>query len=326
MARGIGIFSGGLDSLLAALLIVRQGIEVLLVSFETPFFKARKAIDWAKKMGLNIQVMDITEEHLQVVLHPRHGYGKNMNPCIDCHALMFKKAGQIMEEKGYDFLFSGEVLNERPFSQNRKALDIVAKESSYGNRIIRPLSARLLPESLPEREGLVKREGLLAIQGRSRKEQIALARALGIDNFPNPAGGCLLTLQNYSRRLRDLIQNEIKWSLRDLELLRIGRHLRLAPHKKVIVGRNRDENEKIRILSDFEDVLIQSVQYPGPTLLVPYGGSEDLLKKASAICLRYSDSPPKQEGKVIIREGSGRGRIITAFPISREECEALIIC
>jgi tRNA U34 2-thiouridine synthase MnmA/TrmU len=325
MARGIGIFSGGLDSLLSALLLRSLGVDVLLITFETPFFKAKRAKDLAMMVNFPLKIIDITEEHLDVVLRPKHGYGKNMNPCIDCHALMFRKAGQIMDEIGYDFLFSGEVLNERPFSQNRMALEIVARESGYGDKIVRPLSAKLLPETSPEKEGLVERDKLLSIQGRSRKEQIALARAFGIDKYPNPAGGCLLTVPNYSRRLKDLIENEINWTIRDLELLRLGRHLRIASHKKVIVGRNREENQKILALSHDEDIIIKSIEYPGPVLLVPNGAPQDILEMASAICLRYSDCPPGKEGKVMIKECKGGQRVIKSYPLSPEESSAFII-
>jgi tRNA-specific 2-thiouridylase len=313
MSKAIGIFSGGLDSMLSVETLRRQGIEVLAVTFETPFFSSKRAVDSARRLGVPHRVVDITAEHLEIVKNPRFGRGRYMNPCMDCHALMFKKAGEIMEAEGFDFLFSGEVLGQRPFSQNRQALEQVAKASGYPDRILRPLSAQLLPPSGPELRGLVDRSRLLAFKGRSRKPQMELARTWGIDHYPSPAGGCLLTDPGFSRRLKDLFENEACWDVRDLHLLSVGRHLRIQASKKVVVGRNREENEKIGALAREDDILLSVARYPGPLVMIPHGGPEELVEIASSICLRYSDAPKEKPHQVRIRSG-GREWLVESTP------------
>ena len=198
MVTGVGLISGGLDSVLATRVLQDQDIRIIGVSFVTPFFGSEKAEKAAAMLDIDLKVIDITKIHLEVVKYPKYGYGKGMNPCIDCHALMFHEAGKVMEEEGADFLFSGEVLGERPMSQNRQSLMIVARRSGCEKLIIRPLSAKLLPETLPEREGKVNREKLLDIEGRSRKRQMELVDHYGITEYAQPAGGCLLTVPGYA--------------------------------------------------------------------------------------------------------------------------------
>lgn len=305
MIKAIGIFSGGLDSILAVETLRRQGIEVLTVTFETPFFKSKRAVESARYIQVPNRVVDITAEHLEIVKNPKFGRGRCMNPCIDCHALMFKKAGEIMESENYDFVFSGEVLGQRPFSQNRQALDQVARASGYPERILRPLSAQLLPPSGPELRGLVDRSRLLAFKGRSRKAQMELAKKWGIDNYPSPAGGCLLTDPGFSRRLKDLFDNEATWDVRDLHLLSVGRHLRVKPSKKIIVGRNKEENEKILSMAGEDDLLLSAAKYPGPVVIIPHGGPKEVVEIAASICLRYSDAPEGAKGQVKIKSSGG---------------------
>jgi len=234
--------------MLAADLIRAQGVEVLALFFETPFFKSVKAKKSARSMGLPFRVMDITGRHLEVVRDPRHGYGGNMNPCIDCHALMFRIAGEILEEEGAGFVFTGEVLGQRPMSQNRRSLELVAADSGLNGLLLRPLSAKLLRPTVPEEKEWVRREELLDLQGRSRKPQMEMARQRGIKDYPSPAGGCLLTEKGFSRRLKDLLSSRTHVETEELELLRMGRHFRLAPQTKLVVGRNRKENEAIASL------------------------------------------------------------------------------
>ncbi|MCK4272394.1 tRNA 4-thiouridine(8) synthase ThiI, partial [bacterium] len=256
MVVGIGLFSGGLDSILAVKVLQEQGIGIIGVTFTTPFFGAGRASEAARQLGMDHRILDITTEHLEMVRHPKNGYGRNMNPCIDCHAMMFRKAGEFMEREGADFLFSGEVLGERPMSQNRGSLVRVARESGYEPVILRPLSARLLPETLPEREGKVDRERLLDLQGRGRKRQMELAAFYGIQDYPAPAGGCLLTDPIFSRRLRDLFQHSDSVTVQDLELLKVGRHLRLDDGFKMVVGRNQSENKRLGELCAPDDLLL----------------------------------------------------------------------
>jgi len=296
--KGIGLFSGGLDSILAFKLIAQQGIEVLGITFETPFFGAAKARTTARRIGLNLAVIDFTAEHLAMLHSPRYGYGRNMNPCIDCHTLMLKVAGRRMEEEGADFLFTGEVLGQRPMSQGRQMLQVVAKNAGYPERILRPLSARLLDETAPEREGKVDRSALLDLQGRGRKPQMELAARYGIDFYPPPAGGCLLTDPMFTRRLRDLFARHPGHTVRDIELLKVGRHFLLDESTKAVVGRNAMDNATIEKLAAAGDALLRISRFPGPTVLVPGGGDEAARLMAARLCIRYSDAPRDSEALV----------------------------
>ena len=324
MATGIGLISGGLDSILTARILMEQGIRVIGISFKTPFFGATKAKRASEKIGFELRVEDISEEHIEMVRNPKHGYGKNMNPCIDCHALMFRHAGRIMEAEGADFLFSGEVLDERPMSQNYRSLMVVAEESGYAGHIIRPLSAKLLPPSKPEKEGKVDRERLLDIRGRSRKRQMELAEKFGITDYPSPAGGCLLTEAGFSKRLKDLLEHKEETTVKEVELLRFGRHLRINDNTKVIIGRNEGENNEISARAGAEDTVIEAEGYPGPVGIICGGAGEEIIKRACAICARYSDAPADAEVSVRIRT-KGRERHIPVRPADDEEIRGLLI-
>lgn len=298
--KAIALFSGGLDSILAAVLVQKQNTDVTGLTFTTPFFGASKARAAATQVALPLIVEDITAEHLQMLKSPRYGYGKNMNPCIDCHTLMLSIAGRKMEETGADFLLTGEVLGQRPMSQTKQSLYIVAKNSGYADYILRPLSARLLDPIMPEREGKIDRAKLMAISGRGRKEQMRLAESFGITHYPPPAGGCLLTDPMFSRRLRDLMDHSEDRNIRDYELLKYGRHFRGDKAGKIIVGRNQSDNEFLQKLSTDDDLVCNMADYPGPLVLVPYGG-EAAMAKAAALCVRYSDAPSDMESDVICR-------------------------
>ena len=298
--KAISLFSGGLDSILAVKVIQNQGISVQGVTFETPFFSARKAQETARNILLPLLVVDITDRHLAMLKAPRYGYGKNMNPCIDCHTLMLGAAGNIMEETGADFVFTGEVLGQRPMSQTRQSLHIVAKNSGYADYIIRPLSAQLLDETRPEQEGKVDRRQLLAIQGRGRKVQMEMVKSYGVGYFPPPAGGCLLTDPMFSKRLKDLFAFAPDHDPRDIELLKYGRHFRSGESVKIIVGRNHKDNEAMQKLIREGDTVICMAQTPGPLVLIPGGGNENIIKNASRLCVLYSDTPENEEGIVNI--------------------------
>ncbi len=293
--------------MLSAIVLRRQGLDVEWITFETPFFGAAKARQAARRLDIALRVHNITPAYLELLEDPPCGFGKNMNPCMDCHALMFRLAGQIMEKEGFDFLFSGEVLGQRPFSQNKSALRYVEKHSGYQGYIIRPLSARLLEPSLPEQQGLVDRNALLDISGRSRKRQMALAKKWGIKDYPSPAGGCLLTDPGYSARLRDLYKNKALINEAALELLKYGRHLRLNPQVKIIVGRTKDENEQIiRYFDSESDFLLKVKKYPGPTVLMPGGGDEPAVMLAASICAGYSKAPDTLPVAVQVATPDGR--------------------
>ncbi|MHB9096993.1 MAG: tRNA 4-thiouridine(8) synthase ThiI [Syntrophales bacterium] len=311
--KGIGLFSGGLDSILAFKVLQEQGIDCRGVTFETPFFSAATARATARRIGLSLIVLDITEEHLRMLHAPRYGYGKNMNPCIDCHTLMIRLAGRRMEEEGADFLFTGEVLGQRPMSQGKQSLMVVAKNAGYTERLLRPLSAKLLPETETEQAGKVDRSRLLDIQGRGRKRQMEMAVHYGIASYPPPAGGCLLTDPVFTRRLRDLFESHPDHRIRDIELLKVGRHFRLSETTKAVVGRNATDNDAIERLSRPGDALIRIAEVPGPTVLVPGGGDEETRLMAARLCARYSDA--LRDRKVLascLRDGIGESLMVLA--------------
>jgi tRNA-uridine 2-sulfurtransferase len=287
--KALSVFSGGLDSVLAAATIRRLGIDVVAVFFETPFFSSARAKETADAAGLPIIIKDITQRHLEVVRNPAHGYGGNMNPCIDCHALMFRIAGEMMEQEGASFIITGEVLGQRPMSQNRGSLTVVERTSGMEGLILRPLSARCLPPTIPEERGWIKRDDLLDFSGRSRKPQMALAKKYGITKYPSPAGGCLLTDEIFSRRLKDLMTFNHGFEIREIELLKTGRHFRLGPEAKVIVGRNKDENDAIIQLAREEDALMTTPSVPGPDVLLTGAITPETEAMAAAITVSYSD-------------------------------------
>jgi tRNA U34 2-thiouridine synthase MnmA/TrmU len=322
--KGIVLFSGGLDGILAVRLVQQQGIEIEGVTFETPFFNAEKARRAADQIGISLFVMDITEEYLVMLKAPRYGYGRNMNPCIDCHTMMLKTAGRRMEKTGADFLFTGEALGQRPMSQTKQSLHIVAKNSGYEGYIVRPLSAKLLPETIPEKEGKIDRQQLLDIQGRGRKRQIELAKHYGIKNYPNPAGGCLLTDSTFSKRLRDLFEHQEDFNIRNFELLKSGRRIRTNNNAVIIVGRNKKDNTVIQGLSVDKDAIIRMRDFPGPTVLIPDGCDEETLHFAAAVCALYSDAP-NDERVVAGCRVDGKSRLITIVAITKDEIRDLII-
>ena len=323
MVKAFALLSGGLDSILAVKLVQKQNIGVTGLTFTTPFFGAAKARAAALQIDLPLIAEDITAEHLQMLKAPRYGFGKNMNPCIDCHTLMLKIAGRKMEETGADFLITGEVLGQRPMSQTKQSLYIVAKNSGYADYILRPLSAQLLEPIKAEREGKVDRMQLLAISGRGRKDQMRLAEEFGIKEYPPPAGGCLLTDPMFARRLRNLMERGEDRQIRDYDLLKYGRHFRTDAGEKIIVGRNNADNEAMLALTREDDLVLHMAGYPGPTVLVPYGheGAKDF---AAALCVRYSDAPDDCEADVVCTI-NGETTILRSKAAAREDCASRII-
>jgi tRNA U34 2-thiouridine synthase MnmA/TrmU len=323
MIKAIALFSGGLDSILAVKLVQKQNINICGLTFTTPFFNAVKAQAAAQQIDLPLMVEDFTAQHLQMLKSPRYGYGKNMNPCIDCHTLMLKMAGRKMEETGADFLVTGEVLGQRPMSQTKQSLYVVAKNSGYADYILRPLSAQLLEPVKAEREGKVDRLKLLSISGRGRKDQMSLAKEFGIQQYPPPAGGCLLTDPIFSIRLRDLMSHLEDRQIRDYELLKYGRHFRAEDNGKIIVGRNKADNEALRQLAMDVDLVCNMADFPGPYVLAPYG-SESAMATAAALCVRYSDAPADTEASVVCLH-KNKSTTIKAKAIPKEDSERWII-
>lgn len=319
--RALGLCSGGLDSILSGMILKNQGVEVTWISFETPFFNGDKAEKASRQTGIPLIRRDITDIYMDMLRNPKLGYGKNMNPCRDCHSLMFRLAGQMMDEGGWDFLFSGEVLGQRPLSQTKQALRYVEKQSGYDGKILRPLSARALPETDVEKAGLVRRRELMDFSGRSRKPQIELAKNLGITNYPSPAGGCLLTDTNFSRRLKDLFDHEDRLVTSDIHLLKFGRHIRLSDTVKIVVGRTRGDNQSILALKDDRYLEVDAVGMGSPAVLVPvHAGPEDV-RLAASICLGYTKVDRDQESQVRVKSdrGSEVVRVVPVEPGTRGE-------
>lgn len=310
--------------MVSAKTVLDLNIDVEGVFFETPFFSAHKAVGAAKMIGLPLTVIDITDSHLQMLQAPRYGYGKNMNPCIDCHTLMLKKAGERMEAEGADFVFTGEVLGQRPMSQTKQSLYLVAKNSGYGEFILRPLSAKLLPETKPERDGKIDRSKLLAIQGRGRKLQMELASKYGISHYSPPAGGCLLTDPNYARRLREIFDHQQEFERRDVELLKFGRHFRIGVDSKAIVGRDQADNGAIESFILPTDAVLQMADVPGPLVLVPGGGNHEALSIAAALCALYSNRTPAISHRIICRQGN-HDSYFTARAMPRGQAQLMLI-
>lgn len=322
--RAIVLFSGGLDSQLAALLLQSQNIEVTGVVFESVFFDAKIAIEAAARLKIPLEIVDFNETIISLIEHPSHGFGAGLNPCIDCHAAMIRLAGKIMRENNFHFVATGEVLNERPMSQNRRTLPLVAKESGLEGYLLRPLSAKLLEITEPEKNEWVDREKLLAIEGRCRRPQLALARAFGITSFPQPAGGCLLTDPGYGKKLRDLrLHNELH-NLNTIKLLRTGRHFRMGT-TKLIVGRNQADNHTLAQTAGNEVCIMKVVGVPGPVATISRRASEEELQLAAAICARYSDGKTNAQIAIEVTDGkSGKGtRIIETLPAEQRVIDAL---
>ena len=292
--KAISLLSGGLDSILATELIRRQGIEVITFNIKTPFGIPKKdgsseAAQAAEQLKVPLKVLSVEQDYLRMLRKPKHGYGKNLNPCVDCKIFILKKAKKYAKEIGADFIFTGEVLGERPMSQHGPALKIIAEESGLKGKLLRPLSAKLLAETSAEKKGLVDRTKLLSIQGRSRKPQFALAQEYGIKVYPSPAGGCLLTCEEYCKKLRDLFENKKHISMADVALLRIGRHFRFGKNK-IIVGRNEIENKFLtdnKITSDF---VFEPCDVVGPTTILQGPKTKAAIETAAKLTASYSDA------------------------------------
>jgi tRNA U34 2-thiouridine synthase MnmA/TrmU len=332
--KAVGLVSGGLDSILAAALVKSQGIEVVGLHFIIPFAASPEkersgSVALAQKLGMKSRVEEMGEEFLAMLEKPAHGYGRNVNPCIDCHALMLRRAREVMAEEGASFVFTGEVLGERPMSQHRKALGIVEAESGLAGLLLRPLSALLLPATRPEEEGVVDRSRLYGISGRSRKPQMRLAEELGITEYPGPAGGCLLTDAVYSKKVRDLMRHG-ELTLENARLLSTGRHYRLDESVKLVVGRDREENLVLESLARGADIVLSTFPVPGPVGLLrgPGNGSLEL---SARICAAHSDAKREAEVPVTWRsvaagdaevERAGAGtQTLRVAPLAAEELE-----
>ncbi len=335
--RALALFSGGLDSILAARVIAAQGIEVLAVKFVTPFFGYEILADipgyvgdMREKYGIDVLVEDISAGYLELLHHPRHGFGRHFNPCVDCKIFMLERAKEMMLELGASFLVTGEVLGQRPMSQRLDTLHVIGRDSGSRTFLLRPLSARLLPETEPERAGLVDRERLLDFRGRGRSRQIALAAELGIKDFPSPAGGCILADPILSRRIARLYADQFvlrpeKITVADVLLLLVGRQFILPGGGWLILGRSEAENERIAELAGGDDCLLFMEVRPGPTsLLRPVPGCCDDaavrfrdLELAAGLVVRYGrkEKGVPQAGEVVVTQAGDR-QTIMAEPLA----------
>ena len=327
--KTIALLSGGLDSTLAAKLILDQGIEVQGLSFLTIFNSGlgsrsperspgKKAGDC---IGVPVTFLDHTDTMIALVKSAPHGHGSNLNPCIDCHMAMLRKAGALMEEMDAQFITTGEVLGQRPMSQNRRALPVIDKGAGLEGRVVRPLSARCLPVTIPEEEGWLDHEKLLDISGRGRTRQMALAGELGITDYPHPAGGCLLTDPGFCQRLSELMKHDA-FPVDNAELLKVGRHFRLSPGVKLVIARHKQDCGDLATLVTADDVFLQLADVPGPLALIRGEPSEEDVRRAAAFLARYSRL--RDEATVRVRSrGAGRAEdeTIEVTPCDRDEPE-----
>ncbi len=304
----IAMLSGGLDSLLAVKIMLEQGFEVIGLHFILTFTnsKIKKEKDNYKEFSihpiLKIKVLNIYNdlEYFKIIEKPKYGYGQGINPCIDCKIYMFKKAKELMKEFGASFIVTGEVLGQRPMSQLKRQMEIIEKEAGLQNIILRPLSALLLPETEPEKNGLVDRQKLFAISGRTRKKQMELAEYFGIKEYPTPGGGCMLTDKIFSKRVKDLFNNKPDYNLTDLHLLKIGRHFRINKNTKIIVGRNEMENKELEDFAlSLSKPFIYPVDIPGPSLLIDGELNNEIFDIVNKILFRYSDA--SQRDTILIK-------------------------
>jgi len=333
LAKTLALLSGGLDSTLAIRVIQQQGIEVIALNFVTVFCRCTshgscklEAVKVSEKFGIPIKVINTTERFLEIVKKPKFGYGKNMNPCIDCRINIFRIAGEYMREIGADFIITGEVLGQRPMSQRKEAMKIIDKEANLTGLVLRPLCAKHMEPTIPEKLGIVDREQLLQIRGRSRKNQIQLADVFQIKDYPCAAGGCLLTDPEFAHRMRDLV-NTCDANVNDVNLLKVGRHFRLDPQTKVIVGRNEEDNTRLDSLSKEGDYLLNLVDMPGPLTLLRGENTEGKIQTAAQITARYGKSHVLPSVKVSVKQvgNNATERIIEITPMSQEEVDKLIL-
>lgn len=299
--KALALVSGGLDSLLAAKLIQDQGLEVIGIHFKIPFCKLniRKVFP---DIGIEITEVDLSQEFLKLVEEPRYGFGANLNPCIDCKILMFSKAKELMPKLEAKFVITGEVLGQRPMSQNKQALKLIKCQSGLDDLLLRPLSAQFFPPSLAEKEGWVKREKLLNFNGRRRAAQMQLAKDLGFLKYSTPAGGCLLTDPCFCRRLGELLAHK-ELDLDNLALLKVGRHFRIGDNARLVVGRDEDENNLLTRLAKPGDYLFgPQKDLAGPTALARGLITPDLTFLASEITSAYTDAAGLKEIGVLYRQ------------------------
>ncbi len=335
--KAVALISGGLDSLLAAKVMLEQGIHVEGINFYTGFCveghthairkkdkakpKRNNALWSAEQLGIKLHIIDVIDEYKEVLINPKHGYGANMNPCLDCKCFMVSKAREWAKENNFDFIITGEVVGQRPMSQRRDTMNIVSRESGAADILVRPLCANNLPETLPEREGWISRDGMYDFNGRSRKPQIALASQFGFKDYAQPAGGCcFLTDESYSKKLVDLwdARNSREYEMDDIMLLKVGRHIRPKPHFKLIIGREDGEN---RFMDGYRKQFdhFTTVSCPGPLVLIDGEMQADDIELAARLVARFSKDKNSDAVTVCLQLRDGTERPLTVTPLRDEE-------
>jgi len=308
MPKAVALYSGGLDSTLAILVMMRHGIDVTAITFMNHFgcdisdksSCSKDPFAASVKFGFTVKLAHLSDKFLSIVKNPKYGHGKNLNPCVDCRILMLKEAREFMKLMKADFLITGEVLGQRPMSQRRDCFPRIDREADVKGLVVRPLCGKLLPATIPEERGLVKRELMYDFSGRTRKPQITLAEECGLTEYPAPAGGCLLTEPIYSYKLKDLLEHNRHPGYKDINFLRVGRHFRVAPDCKIIVGRNKEENTAIRALTGPDDYILKVEGFGSPTTVILGTPTDDAITFAASLCARYSDAKKLPEVKVTI--------------------------
>lgn len=308
MTKAVALYSGGLDSTLAILVMQRQGVDVTAVTFMNHFgcdisdksSCSKDPFAASVKFGFQVKLSHLSDKFLKIVKNPTYGHGKNMNPCIDCRILMLKEAKKFMKILGADFLITGEVVGQRPMSQRRDSFPMIDKAAGVRGFVVRPLCGKILPSTIPEEERFINRDMLLDFNGRSRKPQMALAEELGLTEYPAPAGGCLLTEPIYSFKLKELLNHNNDPEYKDINFLRVGRHFRFSPDCKIIVGRNNEENETIKSLSDQDDYKLRVLNYGSPLTVILGKATDDAIAFAASLCARYSDAKKLSDVTVLV--------------------------
>ncbi len=335
--KAVALVSGGLDSMLAVKVLQEQGVHVEGINFFTGFCveghthairkkdrdkpKRNNALWVAEQLGIKLHILDVSEDYKDVVINPKHGYGANLNPCLDCKGFMVKQAMAWMEKNDFDFLITGEVMGQRPMSQRKDTMPVVSRESGAGDLLLRPLCAKLLPETLPEREGWVDRDQLLDFSGRNRKPQMALAEKFGFKEYAQPAGGCcFLTDANYSSKLADLWQarGEKTYEIDDIVMLKVGRHLRPKPHFKLIIAREEGETNFLRGYRK-NYISLNTVSHSGPISLIDGEADEEDIELAARLVARFCSGRNADLVTVNVIQKSGESKDIDVKPLTADE-------
>ncbi len=327
--KAVGLLSGGLDSMLALKVVLEQGIEVVALNFTSQFCTCNhrkgvcsEAVKVAREFGIEIKTLVKGLDYIDVIRNPKYGHGQGINPCVDCRIYMLKRAKRFMADVGASFLLTGEVLGQRPMSQRRDSMRSIERDTGLEGLILRPLCAKHLEPTLPEKEGIIDRERLLDFVGRSRKPQMALAEELDIGDYPCPSGGCLLTDKIFSRKVRDLLDNNSDPTKKDLSLLKVGRHFRING-AKIVVGRKEDENKKIVNLRASGDVLIEAHEFAGPTALIRGNTNDEIIRLAGEMLLRYANNKANGNNYVLCTKDDSSSLLKIEKPVDDETLDKL---